>query len=175
MLFRLGKPGWRLLRRRLCAGVLLLAYVVAAVGVPVPDAPAKSAHACGQQVCGCGAAEREAGGCCCSHKAPETPPPEEKPGDCCAKKKPAASKDNASPKAPTKPKQNTVRWVVGISAMKCKTGTTHWLSADAALPMQAPATWRPSWPYCHSLPIINESPFAIAADLLDPPPRLEAV
>jgi hypothetical protein len=174
MLFRLGKPGWRLLRRRLCAGVILLAYVVAAIGVPVPDAPAKSAHACGQQVCGCGTAEHcKEGGCCCSHKAPETP--QEEKSDCCAKKKPAASKDNASPKGPAKSKANTVRWVVGISAIKCKTGATHWLSADAALPMPAPLSWSPSWPYCHSLPIINESPFAIAADLLDPPPRLAAV
>lgn len=184
MRFSFGKPLWRSLRRRLCSGVTLLAYVVAAIGFPVPEAPAQSPHACGQQVCCCGSAEQcKASGCGCSHQTPETPPEEQEP-DCCSKKKATAEpsccvKEKGTTQEPTKtpdkPKKNTVRWVVGISAQKCRGGATQWLSADAALPMQAPLTWQPSWPYCHSLPITHEHPFAIAADVLDPPPRLEAV
>ena len=37
-------------------GVTLLAYFVAAIGFPVPETPAQSPHACGQQVCCCGSA-----------------------------------------------------------------------------------------------------------------------
>src|ERR1017187_7861259 len=92
MLFHLETLDWRALRRRLFASLTLLAYVVAAIGFPVLDAPAQSAHACGQQVCGCGTVEQcKEGGCCCSRKAPEAPPEEQEPADCCAKEKPAKS------------------------------------------------------------------------------------
>jgi hypothetical protein len=183
MMFNLGIPDWRALRRRLCAGVTLLAYLVAAIGFPAPQTPAQSPHACGQQVCGCGtAAQCKANGCCCSHGTTPAPPAEQEPADCCSKKKPAApccvkesSTTQKPAKAPAKPKGNTVRWVLGISALKCRGGATQWISAEAALPLQAPVCWLPSWPYCHSLPVLHEYPFAIAEDLLDPPPRLEAV
>jgi hypothetical protein len=183
MILNSGKPLWQSLRRRLCAGVTLLAYLVAAIGFPAPQTPAQSPHACGRQVCGCGTAEQcKAGGCCCSRGTPQAPPQEQGPADCCSKRKPAASacvKEAPSTqkptKAPSKPKGNTVRWVIGISALKCRGGATQWISADAALPMAAPIRWQPSWPYCHSVPVTHEHPFAIAEDLLDPPPRLEAV
>jgi hypothetical protein len=183
MILSLGKPLWRSLRRRLCAGVTLLAYLVAAIGFPAPQTSAQARHPCGQQVCGCGTAQQcKASGCCCSHGAPQAPPAEQEPAGCCSKKKPAASccvKESSTTqkpaKAPSKPKSNTVRWVIGVAALKCRGGATQWISADAALPMQAPVCWLPTWPYCHSLPVTHEDPFTVVADLLDPPPRLEAI
>jgi hypothetical protein len=183
MILNLRKPLWRSLRRRLCAGVTLLAYLAAAIGFPAPQTPAQAPHACGQQICGCGTQEQcKASGCCCSHGTPPAPPKEQEPADCCSKKKSTASScaemTPGTPKpakAPSKPKGNTVHWVVGISALKCRGGATHWISADAALPMAAPIRWQPSWPYCHCIPVKHEHPIAIAEDLLDPPPRLEVV
>jgi hypothetical protein len=77
--------------------------------------------------------------------------------------------------AEQRPQGNTIRWVVSISALKCRGGAAQWVNADAALPLAAPHRWQPSWPYCHSLPVTHDHPFFIAHDLLDPPPRLEAV
>ena len=165
MLHKLGNPLRRSLRRRLCAGVTLLAYIVAAIGFPLPAMSAKSPHACGQAVCGCGTAEQcKASGCGCSH-VPE--PPVETPGTCCSKKKPSASRCAPAKKAKSAPG----RWVVGIAALKCQGGATQWVTPQAALPTAEPITWQPSWPFSHSVPILCEHPFLISADLLDPPPR----
>jgi hypothetical protein len=161
MPFNLGKPLWRACRRRLCAGVTLMAYLAAAIGFPMPATSAQEPGACGQRVCCCGTpAQCKANGCGCSHDGTES---EDEPSpDCC--KKPA--KPNS---------KNNVRWVVGIAAVKCGGGPMQWLSGDAALPTAPPLTWQPSSPFCHSLPITHEFPFAIATDLLDPPPRLDAI
>ena len=165
MLCTLGKLLGRSLRRRLCAGVTLLAYLIAAIGFPLPATSANSPHACGQAVCGCGTAEQcEASGCGCSH-APD--PQEETPGDCCSKKKPTKSRCAPDKKVKSEP----IRWVVGIAALKCQGGATQWVTTQAALPTAEPITWQPSWPYCHSVPILCERSFLISSDLLDPPPR----
>jgi hypothetical protein len=173
MILALGKLEWRTLRRRLCAGVTLLAYLIAAIGFPAPQTSAQTTSSCGQQVCCCGsAAQCKASGCGCPHGGEAEPPKEEEAGSCCVKKKQETS---VTPKAPSKPKGSTVRWVIGMSALKCKEGATHWVSADVALPSPAPVTWQPSWPYSHTFTITHEHPFGIAEDLLDPPPRLEAI
>ena len=186
MFLDLGKPVGRILRRRLCSGVTLLAYLVAAIGAPVPETSGQTPNACGQQVCCCGTPEQcQASGCGCPHRG-KTPDQEEAPPSCCSheSKKPAAnssccvrenSPSSEPPSAPSKPKPNTLRWMIGISAQKCRGGATTWLNAAPALPMQAPLCWLPSWPYCHSLPITHEHPFVLSMDLLDPPPRSQAV
>jgi hypothetical protein len=171
---------WRALRRRLCSGVTLLAYFIAAIGFPLPQTLAHAMNACGEQVCCCGTAvECKASGCGCSHET--APQPESEPPACC-KEKPAAScrvKEAPATHEPTKsprnPKADTVRWVVGIAAQKCRGGATEWVSTAAALPTAAPLTWQPSWPFCYSLPVTHQSFFVLTADLSDPPPRLEAV
>jgi hypothetical protein len=183
MILCLSKPVWRNLRRRICSGVTLLAYLAAAIGFPLPQTFARQSNACGRQVCGCDSAEQCKARGCCSQGTPQAPPEESEPGDCCSKKKPVASccteKKPAAeePTQPqTKPKEGKVRWVIGMSAKKCHGGGTEWLNGDAAgLPMSLPTSWQPSWPYCHSVPILHEYSHVLSVDHLDPPPRLEAV
>jgi hypothetical protein len=178
MRLNLRNPLPRALPRRLLSGVTLLAYLVAAIGFPVPQTPAHAANACGQQVCSC--QDCKASGCGCSHRPPETPPQETEPAECCSLKpakapSPCCAKKSFTAPKPTKTPKNSVQWVVGISALKCRGGATEWVSAGAALPTAAPLTWQPSWPFCYSLPVTHHSCFVLAADLFDPPPRLQAV
>jgi hypothetical protein len=167
-------PVWRM-RRRLCSCVTLLAYLIAAIGYPLPVAKASQrASPCGQQVCGCGSVEQcQAGGCCCSHSR-ERPEQDATPS-CCSKRTPKpAVKPSSSVKDQT-PANANYRWVVGISALKCQGAATHWITAQAALPTAAPLSWQPIWPFCYSLPVTHHSRFVLSADLLDPPPRFEAI
>jgi hypothetical protein len=155
MRFRPPELEWRAVRRRLCAGVTLLAYLATAIGFPVPAAEAKSASGGAAQVCCCGTpVQCKVSGCGCSHESEPEPP------TCCTEKK---------------PKDDSVRWVLGMSAKKCGGGLSDWIQADVAVPMPTPITWQPSWPYCHSLPISHDSSLLLSANPLDPPPRPDAV
>jgi hypothetical protein len=62
------KVYWRRPARRVCAGVALVAYLLAAIGFPVPASAAKSAGApfpCQNHACGCRTAEQCWRSCCC--------------------------------------------------------------------------------------------------------------
>jgi hypothetical protein len=147
------------MRRRLISSVTLLAYLACAVGFPMPEMAARSPNSCGQQVCCCGTLEQcQASGCGC------TPAPVV--NSCCAKKSTCCEQD-------AKPKP--IRWVVGMSAQKCRGGQSHWVSADVAVPGPPPADWQPSWPYCHSLSVLHVSSLFRAEAPSDPPPRVETV
>jgi hypothetical protein len=157
----------RNLRRRAISSVTLLAYLACAIGFPMPDA---AANACGQTVCCCGTAEQcQSSGCGC------TPAPKIEVPSCCSKKaepvKASCCENKSLAANATDAKPKTIRWVVGMSAQKCRGGQSNWVSADVALPGPPPADWQPSWPYCHSLPIDHvHSPFHLEAPR-DPPPR----
>ena len=59
---------WRRLPRRVCAGVSLAAYLVAAVGFPIPAASAAIGgipFPCQNHACGCQSAEQCWRSCCC--------------------------------------------------------------------------------------------------------------
>jgi hypothetical protein len=61
---------WRSLPRRLCAGITLLAYLTAALGLPLPVSAARSKKGgvpfpCQDNPCGCQSAEECWRGCCC--------------------------------------------------------------------------------------------------------------
>jgi hypothetical protein len=167
MRFRFPKQMWHALRRRLITAVTLLAYLATAIGFPMPASAAapSTSHGCGQRVCCCGtAAQCRSSGCGCGRETPA-----EEPG-CCSKKHPPKS---TSTKTPEKQKSTSLRWVIGISAKKCGTGDSDWVSAQAALPPLAPTDWQPSWPYCHAVSALHEHPLVIAADQVEPPPRAE--
>jgi hypothetical protein len=62
------KTFWRPLRRRLCAGITLVAYLLTALGVPLPAATRKDADQpfpCQDHPCGCQTAEQCWASCCC--------------------------------------------------------------------------------------------------------------
>jgi hypothetical protein len=168
MRFKFQQPDWRSVRRRLCAGVTLLAYLCAAIGFPMPKA-----NACGQQVCGCATAQTcQTGGCCCSPAKPAKS--EEAVPSCCVKKKPAKPTCCTNDATTKTNNPMPVGWVIGITAQKCQGSATHWISAQAALPGPTPADWRPSWPYCHDVVGAREFRLLLSIDPLDPPPRFSA-
>jgi hypothetical protein len=162
MNFNRGNLCWRDALGRMISGVTLLAYLVAALGFPIPvttaNAPA-GASACGQRVCCCGSVTKCRGsGCGCSH----TPLPKPAVPTCCIKK-PSQPKPS--------PKKSSLQWVISMSAQKCGGAATEWIHAQAALPGPLPETWQPSLPFCHSVPVLQEYHFTLALDRLDPPPR----
>ena len=177
-----SERGWR---RRTCVGVMIVAYLTAAIGYPLPEGRSESANSCGAGVCGCGTAEQcKASGCGCSHSKAE-PKPTPPPASCCAKKptKPAKSSCCSSPKPDAKPEAasperkgdsnaSSLRWVVGISALKCKGLATTWISVGAALPLTEIVHWQPNWIYVGDLPIIHRHAPYHSKVPLDPPPRL---
>jgi hypothetical protein len=64
---RRGYP-WRPLRRRLCAGLTLVAYLLTALGVPLPAVARKATDEpfpCQDHPCGCQTAEQCWRACCC--------------------------------------------------------------------------------------------------------------
>jgi hypothetical protein len=194
MLSGLGKPCWCNLRRRLTSAVTLVAYLVAAIGFPMPQSKAGS-NPCGQHFCCCGSeATCQASGCGCPDSplaphvepAPQEPPVVVRrspashtpaaPRSCCSKSTPESTKPSVAPtKAPSKGLGNAVRWVIAFDALKCKGASMSWISCGAALPPTMPYCWQPTWPYCHSLPITHHFPLVRGQKPVDPPPRLEAV
>ncbi len=71
--------------RRIVSATTLLAYLMAAIGFPVPESSASSssANTCGRRVCCCGSeAQCRASGCGCSHSTLQPPalPPTGEPG-----------------------------------------------------------------------------------------------
>src|SRR5262245_26780990 len=81
---------WRPLGRRLCAGVTLIAYLCAALGVPLPA----YASPCGGDSCCCPAETKSRHQCCCSTG-------EQEPGDadCCKNKHESSSQPPTKAKA----------------------------------------------------------------------------
>jgi hypothetical protein len=190
MLSNFEIPCWRNLRRRLISAVTLLAYLVAAIGYPVPQSKA-SANPCGQRVCCCGSEATCRAIACGCPDSPLLPDIESvsqdqpvvdhgsrapaAPRSCCSRSTPEPTKPSAAPtKAPSKGQGNALRWVIGIAALKCKGASMSWLSCGAALPPIMPYCWQPTWPYCHSLPITHHFPVIRGQKPVDPPPRLQA-
>jgi hypothetical protein len=172
MKLAIPKIGWPSARRAI-SSVTLLAYLACAIGFPMPDAAARAGSACGPQggCCSGTAAQCHGSGCGC------TPAPKGEIKTCCARTVAQATKSccnkQTSTKAQSKESKPTqIRWVIGLSAQKCRGGQTNWVSADVALPGPPPADWQPNWPFCHSLSVWHvQSPSLLEAPR-DPPPRL---
>lgn len=189
MLTPFGTTIGKIQPRRLISGVTLLAYLVAAIGFPMPASSATGANACGQRICCCGSETQcRASGCGCSHSSAttdeETTEPSAAPSccesppkpSCCAKSSPENPKPASTPsKGSKKTSGKSMQWVVGMSAQKCRGGATEWIHAQAALPGPLPALWIPNQPFCHYLSAYHETHFTLRLDRLDPPPRDHAV
>jgi hypothetical protein len=176
------KTLWRALRRRLPAALTLIAYLIAALGVPVP---AESRSGNGVKACGCSTEECHDGQCCCAPK-PAPPKPtgtccEHKPGcmmPCCQHRPPADP-----PKPPVKPTEpqppanedddasGSVTVLVGIAAMKCRGHSTLWVSTGASLPVPAVVAWQPAFVLEGWMPTTSEHAGSINSIPPVPPPR----
>jgi len=150
-------------RLRLTAVAALLAYVLGALGLPVPhlakaqangDAPVLIAF------CGC-PLEKAAAGCCCT----STPVP----GSCCQPVDvPAAG--SQVPANDTKTAFQT-GWVVALSARQCQGLGTLWTDVPLALTPPPPLAWYYLWTPGAWLDQLQPLPLARATPPPAPPPR----
>src|ERR1043166_428787 len=183
---------WRPLRRRLAAGLTLVAYLVAVFGLPMP---AQSRHG-ETKACGCAPQECHDGKCCCAPK-PAPPPPPKPPGLCCEGKPgcpmpccqhgetgggckhetPPAPPPRAPSDEPEQPADDDddaseeVTIVRGIAGRKCRGHSPLWTSPGPSLPVPSAASWQPTFVLEGWLR--RSSDQAISVSLLppDPPPR----
>ena len=185
-----GRNLWHALRRRLVAALALFAYLLTALGVPLPAAaPVKDRSQpfpCQDHACGCRTADECWRRCCCY--SPEerrawarshgiTPPdadlsasggwhsPRQRDRSCC--------RSCCSHEA-TEPCREETTTLVGLSALQCQGLTTLWQSIGAVV-LPRPCTWTEQLPLVawivspHSVRLIH----FIAPP--DPPPRVAHV
>lgn len=194
-MFAFRRKTWcRSLRRRLCAGLALVAYLIAACGLPLPAAPSRKDTSqpfpCMNNPCGCETAEQCWRGCCCLTPeerwawadAHDVQPPDyaERPGSadetptssthscchegCCE----SESSSDTNESARSRP---GFRWVVGANALRCRGLTTEWVSAGAVLPPGLPVTWNPRSSTEGWLPHITSMTSPLSEAPPAPPPR----
>ncbi|HKI37668.1 MAG TPA: hypothetical protein VKA46_37800 [Gemmataceae bacterium] len=157
---------WRRLPRRVCVGVALVAYLIAAVGFPVPAASRDLAGAPAPsqaRPCGCPITEPSRH-CCCSAggggKATREP--------CCSgSKRPPVPNFAKGEPAPF----GDLRWVSGVAALACRGHATVWVSSGAVTPPPAPLAWEPHTAPTDWLPSSSENPSCLSLVPPDPPPR----
>jgi len=149
---RWRKTCWKLARPGISA-VMVLAYLAAAIGYPLPAT--QSTHPCGQSVCCCGS---DACGSCGSRQPTAR--------SCCPRED--SSQTSAVAKTAT---DASVRWVVGIEALKCHGHATAWITVAAALPPALPVSSQPSRPFLHFVPFVEQHPFVAVHKPFVPPPR----
>jgi hypothetical protein len=188
---------WRRLPRRVCAVVALLAYLLAAVGFPVPAAHLKKSgipFPCQDHPCGCQSAEQCWCSCCCftveqrwawareHHVEPPAyaarPSDSEPHAHACAHHAGAphsACCDKERPADPAKEEQSApaggVRWTIGALALGCRGQGTLWITSGAVAPPPAPFAWEPHPAPAGWLSPSPKSPLSLSRAPLDPPPR----
>jgi hypothetical protein len=68
-------------------------------------------------------------------------------------------------------RKGSVRWGLGLSALRCQGQSTLWATTGAALPPAPPLTWSPCLPTVGWLIPSAESPLSLPSAPLEPPPR----
>src|SRR5206468_9015527 len=126
-------------RYRCGVGLLLISYLIAVVGFPIPAAREGASFSCSQRPCGCLSAE-ECRHCCCAKETAgssgDTPPCEasaEQTTSChgCPS---CGGHGEAESTCCGKPSATSVRWVTGVSALACKGLSLLWVSAGVSFP-----------------------------------------
>jgi hypothetical protein len=152
----------RSVRHRLLAGLALVAYLAAALGLPLPAAARKHTgqpYPCQDNPCGCQSAEQCWRHCCCltpeqrwawaREHGVEPPPYAERPaahaehsdGDhsCCDHH----GTCEHAPEPDPAPQPSGPRWSFALNVWKCQGLNTLWVSAGAVLPPPAAVAWTP--------------------------------
>lgn len=189
---------WRTLRYRLFIAGVGLAYLLAALDIPLPVAIHKDASQpfpCQDHPCGCKNAEQCWTSCCCftaeerwawarAHHV-EPPAYAEKPAahgwntaklrdrdttteSCCHAHQPAAPARVALASA-------AGWWTTTLAAWRCQGYSTLWVSAGSVLPVPPLAAWRPDSnpPARVCLPSVDAD--KVPSIPPDPPPRVSLV
>jgi hypothetical protein len=176
---------WQRLRRRLCAGLVLVAYLLTAGGVPLPLLPHKDRSQpfpCMDHACGCRSAEECWRHCCCytpeeklawAHAYGIEPP--------AYAERPAAERPEPVCRHCAEHEDACCRhrhhgpgrggWLLGARALECRGISTQWLSTGAVLPPGPGLTWSP-WPApAGSLSYPDHTTLVLSFGPPDPPPR----
>ncbi len=145
-----------------------MAYLLTAFGLPMPAGRAGEGPACG-----CARVEECSGGkCCCGQARPGRSCCTGKPGctmPCCqhGTRSESCPHDGQTDEAPT----GGVRWVPGVSAMKCRGQSTLWVSTGVTLPAPSLVDGRPQLDHAGWLPWSDDFAYPIRLLPPDPPPR----
>jgi hypothetical protein len=179
-----------LLRRRLTVSVMLCAYLVTTVGIPVParvHKPGDTPFPCQHHACGCASAEQCRNHCCCytaserlawaRNRGITLPTSEESksdldcqvaqaaPGHCCAHHEADhAAGDNHAPTSRT-------GRIFSFTASKCHPISSLWCASGAVV-LPPVTSWHFRWDVVERV-----SPLMASLDLLElsppvPPPRV---
>lgn len=180
------------IRRCLTVGLVLLGYLTAALGFPVPAAVVKDVSRpfpCQSHSCGCRTADDCWQSCCCYSAAekaawarahqvdlPATASnqgwnsPRQRDG-CTSSGEGCCAQGCCSPQAtPVAPKQ--VSWVIGIAARQCHGLADLWLHSACAVPPAPPLTWAFEWTPSGWLAPAEMLPVALISSPPFPPPRV---
>ena len=184
------KRFWRALRPKLAAGLILLGYLAATIGLPVPVQDHKDASApfpCRDNPCGCQSAEQCWTSCCCytveehwywarAHGV-EPPAYAVRPADDGWDSRPQREQEEretcecCTKKCEPKPASpNRTQWVIGAAALRCQGGSQFGVAAPS-LPPPPLVLWQPAPGHARRLSLVDESPVSRPANPPDPPPR----
>ncbi len=151
---------WRSCRRKICAGVVLVAYLAAAGGFPLPGvAAAECAKAdVAKPQCGCCAAARAGRQCCC-----------------CAQPKTEAEDGAVVKSCCASPRKQKVGWSL-IGSAQCQRSTAGaWLTVGDVCPGPSPIVWCPYLLPTDCVASVDNSIHPLPFTPPDPPPRLHGI
>jgi len=190
MLGRGRKRLWRKVRPKLAAGLILVAYLVASVGLPVPALAHKNVDIpfpCQDNPCGCQSAEQCWTSCCCysveehwswarTHGV-EPPAYAVRPADDGWDTKPQREQEEGTTcecctkKCESEPaRPNRTQWVIGAAALRCQGGSQFGMAAPS-LPAPPVVLWEPPLGLAARIPQVDELPSFQPSNPPDPPPR----
>ncbi len=190
----------RPLARRGCAALSLAAYLLVALGLPLPASARKAndqPFPCQDHPCGCQTAEECWRGCCCFTPAErwawarehhvEPPAYAEKPaaeGWCSTPAREQGKQEEApaccgeccrvprTPETvPAPPVPAKVRWSLGVTAQRCRGLNTLWVSTGVVLPVPASCSWKTCLPPVAWVVLPGSTGSTVGLPPADPPPR----
>jgi hypothetical protein len=182
----------RNVRQRFCCGVVLAAYLATIFGFPLPATgrPGDSTTApCRGKACDCQTEAMCQGGCCCStvqqsaddsSDAVVCDTDAQDPSHSCCSSKSVSIAGRAVPAKPSKKspanRDHGLRWVVGVTALRCQGQSTLWVTSGAVTVAAPPLRLdtRPIDPAGH-VPEFESSALRIPIQPIDRPPRFTAI
>jgi hypothetical protein len=185
---------WCTHARRLVTGLVLVGYLAASLGLPLPARAQKivdQPFPCQDNPCGCQTAEQCWTACCCytveEHwawaRAHHIEPPEyatrpaddgwnSKPKRLCEESEPACRCCNMKLERETA-SVPAVRWVSGAAALRCQ-GASALGSLSVAVPPPPHVTWQPFPAIVGRFLPGDEFALSVPSGPLDPPPRSQS-
>ena len=159
------KTSWRIPLRRLWAALVLVAYLIAIVGFPIPVFQDGSSS--GQQPCGCLSAE-QCRHCCCARGGDSSC---ESTSETCHGCACCCGGGEGESTGCGNCSTEGVQWVSSVSALACKGLSLLWVSAGVSFPPKEPALDCPApvpgdWLSWH-----DDRPQGRSVTPPDPPPR----